>query len=245
MAANGTNGAGRRLIVWWFGCVAAAMVVVAVGVWLVAHPGGGMTPSATGRSDTNGATVAGSPDAPTPTSTSGAAPGQTGATTPASPAATVRSEDAGEGPTQPPADAAPQEQPVRLPGAPPAPHVGRYLVSRPLPANAQAHGRLVAGYPSTVLPTPRWVQVRRSSVASSGSTVQISLQARSARRANALLEHYRSALIARGFGVFPAQALGTEQAERFSRRADSVVVTVDPRRSTYSLYAVLHAAPPR
>ncbi len=231
MGADEMNGSWRRLAGWWFGSVAAAMVVVAVGVWLVARPNGGTPPSAAGRSDTNGTVVAGSPGAPTP----GAAPRQTHTTTPAPPARVPRAKKGVEEPRRQSAETVTLASPVYGRAVPPAPHAGRPLVPGPSPATAPVRGRLVAGLPSGARRTPLPVPVRLGGVASNGTTVQATLQARMHRQATALAEHFRSA----------ARALSTKESASFSRRVGGMVVTVDPRGVPYSPYPGMPTAPQR
>jgi hypothetical protein len=227
MGADETNGSWRRLVGWWFGSVAAAMVVVAVGVWLVGRPNGGTPPSAAGRPDTKGTVVAGSPGAPT----SAAAPRQTDTTTAAPPAPVPHAKKGVEEPPQRAAEPVTQAAPVSGGADAPAAHPSRRLASPPA---AQARGRVVAGHPSASRRAPRPVQVRQGSVASHGSTVQATLQARIHRQTTALLEQYRSA----------ARALSAKESARF-RRVGGTVVTVDPLRVPYPTYAGMPAAPQR
>jgi hypothetical protein len=149
----------------------------------------------------------------------------------------VVSDGASADPTGSPGEAAP------LPGLETGPRPPRWLVAAPLPPAARAHGRLVPGFPRDVLPTPRWARVRSSSVSAQGRTLQVTLAAGFGRSRAALVEHYRAVLLGLGFAASPSSSLGGGDAVTFSRRRDTVALSLDPDRPTYTLFAVLHAGP--
>jgi hypothetical protein len=229
--------------------VCVALSLVGAGVWWAARSSAPSDTAARAASAPAAARSVTAGSDPTGPAEGAAGPGggpSAGSTAPSDPSGTSRLLEVPQpGSSDAPVEPTPSNAAASLPGLRPAPHLGRWLVSAPLPGPASARGRLVRGFPRAVLPTPGWAAVRSSSVSSQGTTLQVTLRAVATKRPAAVIEHYRSALVARGFGFAPAAAAPGRQALEFTRRSDSVVLTVGPGRSAYSLFAVLHAAPRR
>lgn len=103
---------------------------------------------------------------------------------------------------------------------------------------AAARGRIVTGYPVTLLPATPRATVVSSSVSPSRSQVQVALVARRAQSTTAVLRFYRLRLADAGFAERRAAAVGGARAAAFARGDDQVIVTVDAG-ATYSVYATL------
>jgi hypothetical protein len=110
-----------------------------------------------------------------------------------------------------------------------------------LPARSvAARGRLVPGYPASLLPaTPRALVVT-SSLSPSPGRVQLALVARRDQSPAAVLRFYRARLTRAGFTEKTVAAAGGATAAAFVRAGNRVVVTVDPGSAqTYSVWATL------
>ena len=122
-------------------------------------------------------------------------------------------------------------------------HASRPLVATPLPAAAQARGRLVAGFPGFLGAGPGSV-VATSSLSPSGDRLQAALTGTSVQDAAGLARSFRVRLARRGLAEREtvAGADGSETVS-FVRGPSTVTVTVgrDAGTTTYVVYAVLHA----
>jgi hypothetical protein len=110
-----------------------------------------------------------------------------------------------------------------------------------LPAKSiAARGRLVPGYPASLLPaTPRALVVS-SSLSPSPGRVQLALVARRDQSPTAVLRFYRARLTRAGFAEKTVAAAGGATSAAFVRAGNRVVVTVDPGSAqTYSVWATL------
>jgi hypothetical protein len=131
--------------------------------------------------------------------------------------------------------------PTRLPGLHPAPrrpHVR--LPARP----ASADGRLVAGYPSGVVPVPPRSRVRSSSVSAQGGRVQGTLVASYAGSRAGLHAYYRRVLARVGLTGARVPALAPARATAYSDGVDTVTLTDRPVRAgrvPFSLVMTLQA----
>lgn len=116
------------------------------------------------------------------------------------------------------------------------------LIAKPLPEFASARGTWVEGFPTKVVSLPGGATLVSSSVAPSGSALQITLQASTPQGVDAVLAHYRLALTRLGFDevVVPTAA---KAASGFQRGEDSITVTVDRASgvSAISVIGTLHA----
>lgn len=114
------------------------------------------------------------------------------------------------------------------------------LVVAPLPKTASARGKVVAGFPSAVIPLAQGSTVTFSSVASAKTRLQVGLDATSSLDANAVLNFYRTALGSVGLTATATPAVGGSVALAFVRGADTVTVTASPTGggSQYTVYGV-------
>lgn len=107
-------------------------------------------------------------------------------------------------------------------------------------ATAFARGRIVAGYPTGLLPSVPRSTVVSSSVAPSADRVQVALVGRRSTDPATVVGFYRDLLSGFGFRDAHVDAVGGAETAAFRRGADHVVVTVDPAPGrTYSVYANL------
>ena len=135
-----------------------------------------------------------------------------------------------------------------LPGlGKPASAKNRSLVSKPLPKTASSRGKIVRGFPLKVVPLVADSDVQTSGVSSTGTTLQVSVQATNSRSAEKILAFYRKALTAQGFSESAVPSAGAATAAGFTHNDDNLVVTVTPRSKgvTYTVFGTLHAGKSR
>lgn len=119
------------------------------------------------------------------------------------------------------------------------------LVSRPLPAPAAARGRLVAGFPTSVVSPVPGSDIATSGVTSYGTRLQATLTASTTRSAGRTLLHYRVRLGRLGFVESPAPAGATEIS--FTRGRSTATVSTSPGDTTtggttsYAVFTTLQA----
>lgn len=118
------------------------------------------------------------------------------------------------------------------------------LLTGPAPETASATGSLVAGFPSA-LPVAKSSTISNSSVASSGTVVQVSLVANTSAASSDLIDYYQAVFAKVGIPGTSVPAVGGSTALSFAHGGDTVTLTVTSTKggATYSLYGVLDAAP--
>ena len=123
----------------------------------------------------------------------------------------------------------------------------RSLVSKPLPKTASSRGKLVGGFPLKVVPLVSDSDVQTSGVSSTGTTLQVSVQATNSRSPEKILAFYRKSLTAQGFSESAVPSAGAATAASFTHNDDNLVVTVTPRSKgvTYTVFGTLHAGKSR
>ena len=116
----------------------------------------------------------------------------------------------------------------------------RPLVFAPLPKTASAQGKIVAGFPSTVIPLAQKSTVTFTSVGSAETRLQVGLDATSSLGPTAILDFYRTALGSVGLTATTTPALDGSIALAFVRGADTVTVTASATGdgSRYTVYGV-------
>ncbi|WP_106816281.1 hypothetical protein [Microbacterium timonense] len=168
----------------------------------------------------------GTPDAadagatPDPSATQGPIPGAT---------PTTGSEVQPPEETAPPADRLP---PLPSPSA---------LVSDPLPASGSASGELVKDFPTDVAGPMPDSQVLESSIATEGSTMQVTLVARTDASVDEVRTHYRE--LWAGLGL--ADASGGDGVLTYSDTLSSLSLAFSPSSGTgtvYMIYGVLRTS---
>lgn len=123
----------------------------------------------------------------------------------------------------------------------------RSLVAKPLPKTASSRGKIVAGFPLKVVPLVSGSAVQTSGVSSTGSTLQVSVQAKNLRSPEKIFAFYRKALTAHGFTESAVPSAGGATGASFTHKDDNLVVTVTPRSKgvTYTVFGTLHAGKSR
>lgn len=196
-------------------------VVVVLAVALVAVIGAGVVVASWPSSDPGAAAPNAQPTVSTEAPSDAATPG---------PAASATPVDGSE--VLPPTSDEPLN---RIPPREPAPPT----LSGPLPAADSAQGRLVAGFPVAVIGPAAGDEVIDSSVAPEGTTLQVTLTARSARDAEAIRDHFRALWLP--FGL-TAQ---TRDTDELSFRSATASVTLDVvgtgTGTVYTVFATLRA----
>jgi len=227
----------RRRIIASVAVVAAAAVAAGVVAGL-ALSGPSATPDPSSPSSA-GPHAAGTPSAPVgPASDSATGrPGTTGKSPSADGSASTGSSGGLGG----------VESLPETPGATPSglPGVTTKPTTTPLPSwdclsseAVAARGRLVPGYPNTLLPAAPRATILTSSLSPSAGQVQLALVARRGQAPAAVLRFYRARLARAGFDEEVVAAVGGANAAAFTRDGNRVVVTVDPGRArTYSVQA--------
>ncbi|WP_146070253.1 hypothetical protein [Arthrobacter sp. GMC3] len=117
------------------------------------------------------------------------------------------------------------------------------LVSEPLPASADAVGKLAAGYPEAALPPMDGSKLTSSSVSPQGTILQTSLVASTASEPLAVKAYYQAHFAPLGFGTADAPASAGSTATWFTRGSDKITLTITPVQggASYIVYGVLHA----
>lgn len=226
------TGAGRRL------ALAALLAVVLLAALAVTLLGGADERS--GRGDepaSEGTADAGGPTAASPSEGAEGAEGAEGGTSPAGappPPGTTPSSGVEAAPTpavtQQPGDAVRAEEATRAPTP---------VVDGPFPTTSEsAAGRLVASYPTDVLPLAPGATVRSSSVSTSTERVQVALVA-GHDGGDGVLAFYLRELRRQGFVEVTTTSQPGQAAVALRRDQSSVVVTTEPDGATYSLLATL------
>jgi len=162
--------------------------------------------------------------------TSGAATGAGGAGS-SSGSGTGRATQPAPTPTDPGTEIIPTATPTpyRLPGLAAAKKAATAPLVAKAPKTASAHGRVVAGFPTSAVPLPRGLTIVSSSVASQGRHVQVSLQASSDASWRSVRSRLTSALTERGYTATTAAATAGTAAVQYTHGTDGVVVTLHKR----------------
>lgn len=118
----------------------------------------------------------------------------------------------------------------------------RSLLPRPVPAQAQARGRLVAAFPGFLRPVRR-SSTLSSSLTPSGARLQVALEAVTEIGTNAVLREYRRRLTRLRMREVVVTAAGGSEAMAMRRGGSSLVVTVTSEgdRTAYTVYGTLDA----
>jgi len=194
----------------------------------------GATPTRTSAPPTSTGTGAATTGAgTTSTGTTGAGAADRGAGSGAGPSEPGAGDDGSvPGGTQAPGTSS-ETLPTPAPHAtqpPPSPAPTGPSLTGPLPASASARGeRLVAGFPTRVVPVLAELRVVSSSVAAQGARLQIGLEASADVSPTAVLDAYVTALARSGFTASASPALPGSTATAFTRGTDGVTVTVRDR----------------
>lgn len=106
----------------------------------------------------------------------------------------------------------------------PAPDVVRLHL--PLPKAASANGKVVAGFPTAIVPIPRAADIVATSVTGQGDRLQFALQASSAAAPADVVASYRTSLTGSGFVEEPTAATEGSIAASFVRDDGGIVVSV-------------------
>lgn len=113
------------------------------------------------------------------------------------------------------------------------------VVDGPFPATSEsASGRLVATYPTDVLPLAPGATVTTSSVSTSTERVQVALEADHASSPDVLAFYLRE-LGRQGFVEEPVTSLPGQSGVALRRDGSSVVVTTDTAAGTFTVLATL------
>ena len=111
---------------------------------------------------------------------------------------------------------------------PTTPHLGTdptSLVTAPLPKTASAKGKLVAGFPTTVISVPTGTKIVSSAIATQGDHMQVTLVGTTAASGGDVQSYFQGIFSALGLtGAVTPSAPGTA-ATTFSRGADRITVT--------------------
>ena len=121
---------------------------------------------------------------------------------------------------------------------PTTPHLGTTLeplVTAPLPKTASAKGKLVAGFPSEVIPIPSGLTISSSSVATQGDHLQATVVGTSTASEADVQSFYQAAFAKLGMTAAVAPAGASDTATTFSRGSDSITVTTTAQTSGTAL----------
>jgi len=108
------------------------------------------------------------------------------------------------------------------------------LVSDPLPASGSASGELVTGFPADLMGPAPDSQVLESSIATEGSTMQVTLVARTDAAADDVREHYRA--LWAGLGLIATA--GEEGTVAYSDSFSSLSLAFSPSSGTGTVYMI-------
>ncbi|MDR7110854.1 hypothetical protein J2X03_000710 [Microbacterium trichothecenolyticum] len=206
---------GMRRVLGISGAVLA--VAIAGAIWLMTTSGG-QTPIGTDAAATPGATPGAMPE---PSVTHGPVPGATPTT-----GTEVPDPDTSAPPTS---------------GLPPLP-APTPLIDGPLPDSGSESGALVDGFPDSVMGPVPGSDVLESSIATEGSTMQVTLVARTDASADEVRSHFRELWSQLGL---TESAGGIEGAVTFSNDHSSLSLAFAPASGTgtvYMIYSVLRTS---
>jgi len=112
-----------------------------------------------------------------------------------------------------------------------------------IPRDASALSALVAGFPGNI-PLAQNSTVSNSSIATSGNTVQATLEAVTTTEPADVAAFYNAIFSALGLPGSELQAVAGSNAIAFTQGDESITLTITPTSSgsTYSLFGVLNAA---
>jgi hypothetical protein len=119
----------------------------------------------------------------------------------------------------------------RLPPREPDP----VLVSAPLPTADSAQGRLVAGFPVAVVEPAPGSEVIDSSVTPEGSTLQVTLTARSERGVDEIRDHFRG--VWTPLGLTAQNSTDSEIAFRSATASATLAVALTGTGTVYTVFA--------
>lgn len=97
------------------------------------------------------------------------------------------------------------------------------------PASASAHGTLVAGYPSDLVPVPEGTTIVASSVTSQGDHVQVGVTGTEDAEPDQVGAAYTTRMTGLGYLTASADAASGSTATQYVRGRDVVVLTLRPR----------------
>ena len=119
------------------------------------------------------------------------------------------------------------------------------LVSRPLPKSASAEGKLVAGFPTSVISLPPKTKVVSSSIATEGDRMQATVVASTAATENTVHRYFDGIFTALGLQGSETSAAPGTRATTWSNGIDSIVVatSVDGEVTRFSVFALFTAGP--
>ncbi|MGO4535837.1 hypothetical protein [Leifsonia sp. 2MCAF36] len=113
-------------------------------------------------------------------------------------------------------------------------------VSKPLPASASAKGKLVSGYPESVIPPAPGSKIATSAIATQGERLQASLTATTTLSVADLLAYYRTSLAK--YGMYDVPAPASSGAIAFTFQRGDNVVTLTSRAAGGSNSYILYGA---
>jgi hypothetical protein len=119
------------------------------------------------------------------------------------------------------------------------------LINSPLPKSASAEGKLVAGFPTSVISLPPGAKVVSSAIATEGDRMQATVVASSAASENTVHGYFDGIFTALGLrGTETSAAPGT-RATTWSNGTDNIVVAtnVDDEMTRFSIFALFTAGP--
>lgn len=202
-------------------------------------PAAGVLPSseASGLPSPSGTGTGGTPEAG-----GGTAP----ATTSAASEAAQRGAAASSGETAPPQRPVLEVLPPAsaAPTGLPKPSTPAALIRMPLPGSGSSRGKVVDGFPVTVVTFPERTVLVSSSVSSSDRTLQVTAEGIVELSAAQVTGHFQQKLLALGFQAEAAPAVGGQQSIRLTRGKDTVTVatsTTGTGSTRFTLLGTLHA----
>lgn len=217
-----------RIVAITCGAVVALGVAAVVGITAWAN---GTTPATAGHpaGTTSGAATSGLPSV-TRGAAGGASTGSAGSgSTPSPGAVSAPGAAATSAPTKA-SELSPGTPQTLATQPPPSPRPTTPSLTGPLPATASAQGeRLVAGFPSQVIPVLAGIQVVASSVSGQGDRLQVGLEASSTADPATVTSRYVQSFRDAGFAVAPSPAISGSTATQFVRGVDGAVLTVTGR----------------
>jgi hypothetical protein len=117
------------------------------------------------------------------------------------------------------------------------------LISGPLPKSASADGKLVAGFPTSIISLPPGAEVASSAIATEGNRMQATVVASSAASENKVHSYFTGIFTDLGLTSTETQAAPGTKATTWSNGTDSIVVAtkVDGDVTRFSVFALFTA----
>ncbi|WP_010205795.1 hypothetical protein [Salinibacterium sp. PAMC 21357] len=119
------------------------------------------------------------------------------------------------------------------------------LISGPLPESASANGKLVTGFPTSIISLPPGTEVTSSAITTEGDRMQVTVVASSSRSEDEVQSYFQDVFSALELQGAETPAAPDTRATTWSSGADSIVVATqtDGAITRFTIFALFTAGP--